>query len=374
MISRHQLSRQAKKKVEDVKNSRGDDFLAISHRLPPPGVGSPALPGGYEAFESRNPALEKIMESLRCDDVKMIGVWGMGGVGKTTLVKQVAKVAQDEKLFDKVVMAYVSQTVDLKKIQAEIADVLGLNFLEESEVGRAGRLSERLKTEKKVLIIFDDLWAELDLAAVGIPSDHGGCKIVLTSRRRSILSNEMGTQKNFHVEHLSEEEAWGLFKKTAGDAIEKSDLKPTAEEVLRKCGGLPLAIVTVAKALKDKNLITWKDALRQLSLCIETNVEGIEARIFATLELSYKNLYGDEVKSLFLLCGLLDYGDTLINDLFKYGVGLHLFQNVDTLEEARDRLHTLINNLKAIIIIMSECMTLFVKSPEQLHLRIPIDL
>ena len=348
LISRHQLSRQAKKKVEDVKNSRGRDFLAISHRLPPPGVGSPALPGGYEAFESRNPALEKIMESLRCDVVKMIGVWGMGGVGKTTLVKQVAKVAQDEKLFDKVVMAYVSQTVDLKKIQEEIADALGLKFEEASGSGRAGRLSERLlKNEKKVLIILDDLWAGLDLAAVGIPSNHEGCQIVLTSRRLSVLSNEMGTQKNFHVEHLSVEEAWGLFKKTAGDAIEKPDLKPTAEDVLRKCGGLPLAIVTVAKALKGKDLITWKDALRQLSRSIETTVEGIEARIFVPLELSYDKLYGDEVKSLFLLCGLLDYGDTLIDDLFKYGVGLHLFQNVDTLEEARHRLHTLINTLKA---------------------------
>ena len=289
------------------------------------------------------------MESLRSADVKMIGVWGMAGVGKTTLVKQVAKVAQDEKLFDQVVMAYVSQTVDLKKIQEEIADALGLKFEEASGPGRAGRLSERLK-KKKVLIILDDLWAVLDLAAVGIPSDHGGCKVVLTSRRLSILFNEMGNQNNFHVEHLSEEEAWGLFKKTAGDAIEKPDLKPTAEEVLRKCGGLPLAIVTVAKALKGKDLITWKDALRQLSRSIETTVEGIEARIFVPLQLSYDKLYGDdsdEVKSLFLLCGLLDYGDTLINDLFKYGVGLHLFQNVDTLEEARDRLHTLINNLKA---------------------------
>ena len=352
LVSRYKLSRQAKKKALDVKKSQeGGDFQTISYPLPPPDAGSAALPEGYEDFESRNPALEQIVESLRSDDVKMIGVWGMGGVGKTTLVKkvaiQVAKVAPDEKLFDKVVMAYVSQTVDLKKIQEEIADALGLKFVEASESGRARRLSERLKKEMKVLIILDDLWAGLDLAAVGIPSNHEGCKVVLTSRRLSVLSNEMGTLMNFHVEYLSEVEAWGLFKKTAGDAIENTDLKPTAEEVLRKCGGLPLAIVIVAKALKDKDLITWKDALRQLTLSIETNVEGIEARIFAPLELSYKNLYGDEVKSLFLLCGLLDYGDTLINDLFNYGVGLHLFQNVDTLEEARDRLHTLINNLKA---------------------------
>ena len=53
----------------------------------------------YECFESRALALNKIMETLRDDKTKMIGVWGMGGMGKTTLVKQVAEQAKQEKLF-----------------------------------------------------------------------------------------------------------------------------------------------------------------------------------------------------------------------------------------------------------------------------------
>ncbi|RVW53311.1 Disease resistance protein [Vitis vinifera] len=344
--SRYQLGREADEKAQDIIEIQKARISpdGVAHRVPVSNVTSK----NYDPFESRESILNKIMDALRDDKISMIGVWGMGGVGKTTLVEQVAAQAKQQKLFDIVVMAYVSQTVDLKKIQAEIADALGLKFEEESETGRAGRLSVRLTAEEKnILIILDDLWAGLNLKDVGIPSDHKGLKMVLTSRERDVLSREMGTHKNFAVEHLPPGEAWSLFKKMAGDSIEKRDLKPTAEKVLEICAGLPIAIVIVAKALNGKGPIAWKDALRQLTISIMTNVKGIEAQIFHNLEWSYNYLYGDEVKSLFLLCGLMDYGDTPIDDLFKYGVGLDLFQNINALEEARDRLHTLIDDLKA---------------------------
>ena len=358
--SRYQLGREADEKAQDIIEIRkARNFLdPVAHRVPAPNVTSK----NYDPFESRESILNKIMDALRDDEISMIGVWGMGGVGKTTLVEQVAAQAKQQKLFDIVVMAYVSQTVDLKKIQAEIADALGLKFEEESETGRAGRLSVRLTAEEKnILIILDDLWAGLNLKDVGIPSDHKGLKMVLTSRERDVLFREMGTQANFAVEHLPPGEAWSLFKKMAGDSIEKHDLKPTAEKVLEICAGLPIAIVIVAKALNGKGPIAWKDALRQLTRSIMTNVKGIEAQIFHNLEWSYNYLYGDEVKSLFLLCGLMDYGDTPIDNLFKYVVGLDLFQNINALEEARDRLHTLINDLKASSLLLESNYDAYVR-------------
>ena len=147
--------------------------------------------------------LNQIMEALRNGDDNMIGVWGMGGVGKTTLVEQVAKHAKEQKLFDEVVMASVFQNSDLRKIQGQLADMLGLKF-EESEWERAARLNEEIKKEKKILIILDDIWAQLDLEEVGIPfgDDYKGCKIVLTSINKHVLSNEIGTQKDIPVLHL----------------------------------------------------------------------------------------------------------------------------------------------------------------------------
>ncbi|CBI22412.3 unnamed protein product, partial [Vitis vinifera] len=288
------------------------------------------------------------MVALRDAKINKIGVWGLGGVGKTTLVKQVAEQAAQEKLFDKVVTAAVLETPDLKKIQGELADLLGMKFEEESEQGRAARLYQRMNEEKTILIILDDIWAKLDLEKIGIPSPdhHKGCKLVLTSRNEHILSNEMDTQKDFRVQPLQEDETWILFKNTAG-SIENPELQPIAVDVAKECAGLPLAIVTVAKALKNKNVSIWKDALQQLKSQTLTNVTGLTTNVYSSLKLSYEHLKGVEVKSFFLLCGLISQNDISIRDLLKYGVGLRLFQGTNTLEEAKNRIDALVDNLKS---------------------------
>ncbi|KAJ9682447.1 hypothetical protein PVL29_018377 [Vitis rotundifolia] len=343
--SRYQLSREARKKAGvSVQILEDGQFEKVSYRAPLQGIRS----APSEALESRMLTLNEVMEALRDANINRIGVWGMGGVGKSTLVKQVAEQANQDKLFDKVVKVSVLQTPDFKEIQRELADGLGMKLEEESEQGRADRLHQRMEAEKTILIILDDLWAELELEKVGIPSpdDHKGCKLVLTSRNKQVLSNEMSTQKDFLVRHLQEDETWILFKNTAGDSIENPELQPIAVDVAKECAGLPIAIVTVAKALKNKNVSIWKDALQQLKSHTSTNITGMETKVHSSLKLSYEHLEGDEVKSLCLLCGLLSsYID--IRDLLKYGVGLRLFRGTNTLEEAKNRIDTLVDNLKS---------------------------
>ena len=347
LISRHQLSRQAKKKAQDVEKIHGKGkFQTVSHWLPLPGAGSAPLQD-YEAFESRASTLDKVMAALRDDKIKRIGVWGLGGVGKTTLVKQVAKLAEDDKLFDKVVMVAVSREQNLENIQAEIADSLGLNIEEKSKSGRANRLIEILK-KKKLLIILDDIWAKLDLEAGGIPcgDDHVGCKIVVTSRRIDVLSQDMGTQPNFEIRILSNDEAWQLFQKTAG-GIPEFDVQSVARKVAENCGGLPIALVTVAKALKNRSLPFWDDALRQLTSFVKTDIRGMDENVYKSLELSYDSLESEEAKLLFLLCGLMGNGDISLDDLFKCSLGLGFFQSIKTLDDSTNRLQVLVDSLKA---------------------------
>ena len=304
--SRYQLSKEARKKAGVAVEIHGDgQFVRVSYRAPLQEIRS-APPKACKALESRMLTLNEVMKALRDADINTIGIWGMGGVGKITLVKQVAEQAAQEKLFDKVFMTSVFQTPDFRRIQGEIADILGMKFEEESEQGRAARLHRRINEEKTILIILDDIWAELELGKIGIPSpdNHKGCKLVLTSRNKHVLSNEMSTQKDFGVEHLQGDEAWILFKNMVGDSIENPDLLPIATDVAKECAGLPIAIVTVAKALKNKNVSIWKDALKQLKTQTSTNITGMGTKVYSTLKLSYKHLEGDEVKSLFLLCGL----------------------------------------------------------------------
>ncbi|XP_034707047.1 probable disease resistance protein At4g27220 [Vitis riparia] len=344
--SQYQLSREARKKAGVSVQILGDgQFEKVAYRAPLQGIRRRPS----EALESRMLTLNEVMEALRDAKINKIGVWGLGGVGKTTLVKQVAEQAAQEKLFDKVVTADLLETPDLKKIQGELADFLGMKLEEESEQGRAARLCQRMKEIKTILIILDDIWAKLDLEKRGIPSPdhHKGCKLVLTSRNEHILSNEMDTQKDFRVQPLQEDETWILFKNTAG-SIENPELQPIAVDVAKECAGLPLAIVTVATTLKgEKSVSIWEDARLQLKSQTSTNVTGLTTNVYSSLKLSYEHLKGVEVKSFFLLCGLISQNDIHIWDLLKYGVGLRLFQGTNTLEEAKNRIDTLVDNLKS---------------------------
>ncbi|RVX18822.1 hypothetical protein VitviT2T_021077 [Vitis vinifera] len=340
--SRYLLSREADKKAQViVQIQKYHNFQnGVSYRAPPPTERFT----DYEPFGSRASTVNKFMDALRDDEINKIGVWGMGGVGKTTLVKQLSQLAEDENLFTTRVYIDVSWTRDseklqegLAKIQQKIADMLGLEFKEVAKPARAGELMQRLKYEK-ILIILDDIWMEVNLEEAGIPSkdDHKDCKIVLVSRDEDLLRKDMCAQECFPIQHLQEEEAWHLFKKTAGDSVEGDQLRPTAREVVNECQGLPIAIVTIAKALKDESVAVWKNALEELRGSAPT-----------CLEWSYNHLKGDEVKSLFLLCGCLSNGDISMHQLLQYAMGLDLFYHLKSLEQARIKLVTLVRTLKA---------------------------
>lgn len=149
MKTHYQLSKRAYKRGLDVKKiTEEGTFDTISYRVPIQGTGNTISNKGCEAFESRRSISEGVMEALKDENISTIGDYGMGGMGKTMLVKEVAKQALEDKLFDEVVTVVVSRTPDLKKIQKYIAEKLGLTLHEENESLRAYWLHERLKKEE----------------------------------------------------------------------------------------------------------------------------------------------------------------------------------------------------------------------------------
>ncbi|XP_007031076.2 PREDICTED: probable disease resistance protein At4g27220 isoform X1 [Theobroma cacao] len=305
-------------------------------------------PNGFETFKSREKVFNDIMEAMKDVTVSMIGVYGLPGVGKTLLVNEVARQVQEVKLFDSVVTVTVAQTPVIQKIQENIAELLSLRLKDNSINVRARRLHERLKKEKTVLIVLDDIWKRLDLKEVGIPfgNQHKGCKILLTSRDRDVLLDGMKAEKTFAIDVLDNEETWNLFKKMAGDSVERAELRSIAIEVAKKCARLPLAIATVANALSNKPLYVWKDALLQLQKPCSRNLSRKFADAYLATQLSYNHLENEELKQAFLLCSLLRRVGN-IDDLLKYAIGLGLINGVDTMEEARSRLLTMVRDLKA---------------------------
>ncbi|XP_039690151.1 uncharacterized protein [Medicago truncatula] len=368
LILRHQLSRKATKIAKDVVQVQGKGIFDQVGYLPPLDVVASSSTRDREKYDTRESLKEDIVKAL-ADSTCNIGVYGLGGVGKTTLVEKVAQIAKEHKLFDRVVETEVSKNQDIKRIQGEIADSLGLRLEEETNRGRAERLRQRIKMEKSILIILDNIWTILVLKEVGIPvgDEHNGCKLLMTSRDQEVLLQmDVPKEFTFKVELMSENETWSLFQFMAGDVVKDSNLKDLPFQVARKCEGLPLRVVIVARAMKNKRDVQlWKDALRKLQS--NDHIE-MDPGTYSALELSYNSLESDEMRALFLLFALMLCES--IEYFLKVSMGLDILKHINVIDnarndmddarnvidDARNRLYTIIKSLEA------RCLLLEVKT------------
>ncbi|TXG67825.1 hypothetical protein EZV62_009100 [Acer yangbiense] len=192
--------------VEHLPKGKFEDGLSFPAR--PADLRSLPTPD-FVPLETMSKAIDSIIDVLKDEKNKIIGVHGSGGIGKTTLMKQVVKQVGREIHFDKVLLVRVTQTPNLTRIQDEIAKLLGFQIEGDVEYQRAATLSQRLKHWPMILIILDNLWEKMDLATVGIP---------------------------YGEEH---------------------------KEVVRQCGKLPNAIVIIGGALRNKPIKEWNDAIKK---------------------------------------------------------------------------------------------------------------
>ncbi|KAJ0085589.1 hypothetical protein Patl1_07035 [Pistacia atlantica] len=116
----------------------------------------------------------------------------------------------------------------------------------------------------------------------------------------------MNTQRNVSVEPLGDDDARNLFGNIVGNLTDKCDI---SVEIIEKCAGLPLAITTIASALKGESDYVWRDVLRQLKSSNPRCVLEMNNTLYSTIELSYALLNSEEAKSLLLLCALSDVGN-----------------------------------------------------------------
>ncbi|TQD96454.1 hypothetical protein C1H46_017949 [Malus baccata] len=345
-VLRHKLGRRSTKLQQAVVNLCAKrDFASISFKVRPQEV-SMVSDRHYEAFDSRTLTVNKIMDELRIPNTDLILVYGIGGVGKTTLVEEVLRQAVKEKLFADAVMVRSVQNSDLEGIQKEIAIKLGMEVQESETMSvRALRLRDRVK-DKKVLVILDNIWESIDLLSVGLPC-LPNCRILLTSRTRKLLSSEKRSQKDFALQVLNEDEAWRLFETKAGDVVKNPDIRTEATDVAKKCGGLPLLVVTVASSLRNRSTLpVWKNAKRCLK--VFDNEDSAEQEAYSALEWSFNQLDDQKLKPLLLICGVLvnHFGKASLTDLLKYTFGLGLFKNIDSVEDAQHAVHARIEELK----------------------------
>ncbi|XP_071741208.1 probable disease resistance protein At4g27220 [Rutidosis leptorrhynchoides] len=297
------------------------------------------IPGQIDCYQTKNldgiitqnSALGDIITAIEDESVQIIGIYGVGGVGKTTLAKEVA--ARVKNLFAAVAFTTISQTLDADKIKKDT----------ENE-------TKRIMKGEKVLIILDDVWEKLDLEELSIPfgKKRMNCKILLTSRNEDVC-DRMNAQSKICVNSLPLKEAWILFKHVVGDKVETDiNLKSIAMEVAKECSGLPLIIDVIGNTLKNRDVNSWKAALTQIRKNAPANIDPSIKKAFTRLKLSYDYLENEEVQWCFLQCSMYPEDSQIwLEELVHYGVGLEKFKELENMEDARSSVQNAVNILKS---------------------------
>ncbi|XP_059633152.1 disease resistance protein RPS2 [Cornus florida] len=302
--SRYKLSKKVSQKLRDIiQLTREGSLDVVADRL---------LPVAVEEMPSR-PAigldvmLEKVRRFLSEDDVGIIGIYGMGGVGKTTLLKNINnEFLTSTHDFNVVIWVLVSRDFVHEKIQEAIWVRLGLSWDEnERQEQRASKIYKVMR-RKRFLLLLDDVWKGIDLEEIGIPlpNKQNKCKVVFTTRSMDVCS-DMDAHCKLKVEFLKEKESWQLFGEKIGrsEILHLPFIRPHAETIIRKCGGLPLALITIGRAMANKETKEeWKYAIEVLNNS-PSELRGMED-IFTLLKFSYDNLDNDILRLCLLYCSL----------------------------------------------------------------------
>ncbi|CAK8577826.1 unnamed protein product [Lathyrus sativus] len=272
--------------------------------------------------------VQKVWNSLKDDSVGVIGLYGMGGAGKTTLMKRIHnELGTRDHSFDLVLWIVVSRDCDINKLMNDISNKLGIEegfWNRSTQDQRVSKIYDRLKG-KRFLLMLDDLWEKLELDTIGVPvqKENNKSKVMFTTRFEDVCG-KMQAQNKFKVECLSVKEAFDLFCNKVGDETLKchTEIRNIAHEMAKECGGLPLALITVGSAMAGvDSLEAWMVAKNNLRSSPWT-ASGLKDKVFGILKFSYNKLPDEAHKRCFLYCALYPEDFEIgIDDLIDRWIG-----------------------------------------------------
>ncbi|KAF0896660.1 hypothetical protein E2562_026773 [Oryza meyeriana var. granulata] len=277
-------------------------------------------PAGSDQFvvnKDQATALADKVKKLRNgeEQLKVFSIVGFGGLGKTTLAVEVCRQLETE--FERQAQVSVSQTFSgakdlqglLRRVLRQIAqptstDQVVVNIdtttdhIDAMHVDDLERDIKQRLHNKRYLILIDDVWSipAWDAIRSKLPSSNCGSRIIVTTRIDTVAKACSDANDDYihHMKKLEDEESEKLFVSKAfgsGNSCPK-DLKDAMGIILKKCGGLPLAIVSIASLLASykppEGKEMWETVQRSIGSQMENNptLEGMRQ----ILTLSYNHL------------------------------------------------------------------------------------
>ena len=258
---------------------------------------SSIVPNDLVGINSRMEKLVNLLD-MGLKDTLLIGIWGMGGMGKTTL----AEVVHGRFLNHFEGNSFLANVREqgtgpgLVSLQKKLlSDILIGRSIDFSNV-RWGREEIRKRlSHKKVLIILDDVDHPKQLEALaGDKNWFGpGSRIIITTRNQQLLIN-LGVDNIYQTEELKNNEALKLFSRKAF----KNDsplvgYEELSQEFIYYAKGVPLALEVLGSSLLHKNVDLWKSTLARIKQYPPRDILEVLKISFDGLEESEKNVFLD---------------------------------------------------------------------------------
>ncbi|EXB70615.1 Putative disease resistance protein RGA4 [Morus notabilis] len=247
-----------------------------------------------------------LLDSETEEDVSVIPIVGIGGLGKTALAQHIFNDENVQNHFELRSWVCVSDCFDLKLVVQKIIKSVTLKSPEDLELEQ---LQFHLRKEiggKRYLLVLDDVWNEdaekwrgLERLLMG---GAKGSKVLVTTRSDRV-AEITHTIRPYKLSGLDNVNSWSLFKRIAfhkGQEPENSTVLALGKEIVDKCSGVPLAIKTVGSILYFKRReIEWSSFKENELAKIPQGEDGI----LPTLKLSYNHL-PSHLKHCFAYCRL----------------------------------------------------------------------
>ncbi|KAL0384893.1 UNVERIFIED_CONTAM: putative late blight resistance proteinR1A-10 [Sesamum radiatum] len=282
-------------------------------------------------------------------NLDIISIVGMGGIGKTTLARNLYNDRLIEDRFDARAWVVVSQNYHVQELLTILVNSTrqdGFEVHNKSVEELAIRLHKNLKG-RRYLIVMDDVWdvKAWDDVKRYFPDDNNSSRIILTTRQSEVAIYPNPQSPIHQMTLLSPKSSWDLLRATIfGQDDCPYALEKIGWKIAENCKGLPLAIVVIGGLLsRDKKEEDWKQVSRDVKSAIASN-DGDQ--FMQILSLSYNSL-PHHLKACFLYMGLFpeDY-EIFVSQLIMLWIAEGFIKPlpIESLEQlAKDYLSDLIN-------------------------------